>query len=83
MWMGAGRSLQDRNTYLKNPVAQARDGLSREAPRFAPIQQHRQNTTSVNLPFEPLRHTASTEEMLNPEASATLYAPGKSGVLLH
>ena len=34
------------------PVAQARDGLSREAPRFAPIQQHRQNTTSVNLVLE-------------------------------
>jgi len=37
------------------PVAQARDRLGREAPRFAPIQQHRQNTTSVNLPYEPLR----------------------------
>jgi len=33
------------------PVAQANVGLGREAPRFAPIQQHRQNTNSVNLTF--------------------------------
>jgi len=49
---------------LVMPVAQARDGLSREAPRLANIQQHRKNTTRVDLPFEPLRHLASTEKMV-------------------
>jgi len=57
-------------TYFEHPsaarscaVVQARDGLSREAPGLATIQQHRKNTAKVYLPFEPLRHIASTEEI--------------------
>jgi hypothetical protein len=47
------------------PVELVRDGLSREKLRHTIIQQHRKNTTKVILPpFEPLRHIASTEEMV-------------------
>ena len=38
-------------------------GFREAYPRCVPIQQYRQNTTRVDLPFEPLRHIASTEEM--------------------
>ena len=46
------------------PVAQVRDELGREAPGFASIQEHRENTSRIYFPFEPLRDITSTENAI-------------------
>ena len=44
------------------PAAEPLDGLRREAPRLAAVQQHREHAACVNLPLEPLGHVLGAEE---------------------